>query len=188
MVPPHGPGGRSDRLRRRRRRVRAVPRPRREVPRRPQDPGGPRQPRPLGDRARPRPSRRVRRRRPRRPGRSPCSPPCPPTWPSRRRAGSSWWSTAPRRATWNTSAAASHGPEVLDDLLEQLGADVLVVGHTHAPMWYRGERGLVINPGSAISMPVVRTSRTFALLDLDAMSVHVSTTWRRRVLDVPHWS
>jgi putative phosphoesterase len=82
----------------------------------------------------------------------------------------------------------SHGPEVLDNLLEQLGADILVVGHTHAPMWYRGERGLVVNPGSAISMPVVRTSRTFAMLDTDAMSVTFHDVETGRVLDVPHWS
>ena len=82
----------------------------------------------------------------------------------------------------------SHGPEVLDDLLETLGADILVVGHTHAPMWYRGKRGLVVNPGSVISMPVVRTSRTFAMLDLDAMAATFHDVESGRVLNVPHWS
>ncbi len=83
---------------------------------------------------------------------------------------------------------SSHGPKVLDDLLAELGADILVVGHTHAPMWYRGERGLVVNPGSVISMPVVRTSRTFAVLDLDAMAATFHDVESGRVLDVPHWS
>ncbi|MDB5351061.1 MAG: phosphoesterase, family [Planctomycetota bacterium] len=81
----------------------------------------------------------------------------------------------------------THGPEVLDRLLADLGVDVLVVGHTHAPMWYRGERGLVVNPGSVISMPVVRTSRTFALLDVEALKVTFHDVESGRVLDVPHW-
>lgn len=82
----------------------------------------------------------------------------------------------------------THGPEALDALLDEAGADVLVVGHTHAPMWYRGPRGLVINPGSVISMPVVRTSRTFALLDLDAMTVTFHDVESARELKVPHWA
>ncbi len=59
----------------------------------------------------------------------------------------------------------THPPARLRGLLERLGADLLVVGHTHKPMWFRCDRGLVINPGSIISAPVVTTSRTFALLD-----------------------
>ncbi len=66
---------------------------------------------------------------------------------------------------------SSHPPAVLRRLLQDLDADLLVVGHTHKPMWYRCDRGLVINPGSVISAPVVSTSRTFALLDWDAMAV-----------------
>ena len=82
----------------------------------------------------------------------------------------------------------SHGPKVLDDLLDTLGADILIVGHTHAPMWYRGERGLVLNPGSVLSMPVARTSRTFALLDLDAMAATFHDVQSGRVRDVPPWA
>ena len=59
----------------------------------------------------------------------------------------------------------THPPRLLDSLLKNLDANLLVVGHTHKPMWYQGERGFVINPGSVISAPVVSTSRTFALLD-----------------------
>lgn len=62
----------------------------------------------------------------------------------------------------------THPPEVLDGYLESLRCDLLVVGHTHRPMWYRSPRGgLVVNPGSIISRPVVETSRTFAVVDLD---------------------
>jgi putative phosphoesterase len=66
---------------------------------------------------------------------------------------------------------SAYPPAVLQDLLGRLGADLLVVGHTHEPMWSRGPRGLVVNPGSIVSMPVVKTSRTFALVDLEALSV-----------------
>ena len=61
----------------------------------------------------------------------------------------------------------SHPPAVLRRYLRTLGCDLLVVGHTHLPMWYRSpEGGLVINPGSVVSMPVVDSSRTFAVADL----------------------
>ncbi|MBV8384107.1 MAG: metallophosphoesterase family protein [Planctomycetaceae bacterium] len=66
---------------------------------------------------------------------------------------------------------ASHPPAVLRGLLGTLGADLLVVGHTHEPMWFRCESGLVVNPGSTVSMPVVQTSRTFALVDLPSLTV-----------------
>ncbi len=46
-----------------------------------------------------------------------------------------------------------------------------MVGHTHQPMWYRSpEGGLVVNPGSVVSMPAV-TSGTFAVVDLANMDV-----------------
>jgi putative phosphoesterase len=81
----------------------------------------------------------------------------------------------------------THGPDVLDALLKELDADLLVVGHTHAPMWHRGMDGLVVNPGSVISVPVVRTSRTFAMVDLDAMDVRFFDVESGRPLDVPKW-
>lgn len=65
-----------------------------------------------------------------------------------------------------------HPPRVLRGWLTTLGADFLVVGHTHEPMWYQAPSGrLVINPGSIISAPRVKTSRTFALLDLASLDV-----------------
>ncbi|MEW4567840.1 YfcE family phosphodiesterase [Tautonia sp. JC769] len=65
----------------------------------------------------------------------------------------------------------THPPYVLDGYLASLDADVLIHGHTHRPMLYRTPRGLIVNPGSLVSMPVVKTSRTFALLDLDTLDV-----------------
>ncbi len=49
----------------------------------------------------------------------------------------------------------THPPSALRSDLETIGADLLVVGHTHEPMGYRCDRGLVVNPGSTVSMPVV---------------------------------
>ena len=65
----------------------------------------------------------------------------------------------------------THPPAVLRDYLTTIRADVLVVGHTHTPIWYRSEYGLVVNPGSVVSVPVTTTSRTFALVDLESLSV-----------------
>lgn len=64
---------------------------------------------------------------------------------------------------------SSHVPNVLRGDLADLRCDFLVVGHTHRPFWYRCPEGLVVNPGSLVSMPVVETSRTFALIDLETM-------------------
>ena len=73
----------------------------------------------------------------------------------------------------------THPPSVLRGYLQTLGANLLVVGHTHEPMWYRCDRGLVVNPGSVVSMhlrrnsrrPPLSTSRTFALVDWGELSV-----------------
>ncbi|HEU5118618.1 MAG TPA: YfcE family phosphodiesterase, partial [Isosphaeraceae bacterium] len=65
-------------------------------------------------------------------------------------------------------------PSRLDGVLEELKADVLVVGHTHEPMWYRSSRGLVVNPGSVLSVKTrARTSRTFAVVNLSDLSATI---------------
>ena len=66
---------------------------------------------------------------------------------------------------------SSHPPSVLREYLIDLRCDLLVVGHTHRPMWFRCPEGLVVNPGSVVSMPVVDSSRTFAMMDLDTLEV-----------------
>ncbi len=66
----------------------------------------------------------------------------------------------------------THPPAVLSRYLHALGSDLLVVGHTHQPLWYRSSAGgLVVNPGSVVSMPVVDSSRTFAVADLASLEV-----------------
>jgi putative phosphoesterase len=69
---------------------------------------------------------------------------------------------------------STYPPAVLRRLLRDLECDLLVVGHTHQPMWYRSPGGrLVVNPGSVVSLPVVDSSQTFAVVDLERLEVSI---------------
>ena len=81
----------------------------------------------------------------------------------------------------------SHVPDVLRDDLSDLRCDLLVVGHTHQPMWFRCPEGLVINPGSVVSMPVVDSSRTFAVIDLDTLEPTFHDVETGRSVEVEPW-
>ena len=54
-------------------------------------------------------------------------------------------------------------------------------------MWFRCAEGLVINPGSVVSMPVVETSRTFALVDLDTLEPTFHDVETGRPMDLEPW-
>jgi putative phosphoesterase len=82
----------------------------------------------------------------------------------------------------------SHPPRVLRDWLRGMTADLLVVGHTHAPMWFRCPEGLVVNPGSVVSAPVVKTSRTFATVDLETLEVTFHDVESGAPVEVPPWA
>ena len=82
----------------------------------------------------------------------------------------------------------SHPSYILRRMLRTLGADLLVVGHTHAPMCFRCERGLVVNPGSVICLPVVESSRSFALVDLATMLAAFYDVRTGEGLEIPPWS
>lgn len=82
---------------------------------------------------------------------------------------------------------STHVPDVLRNDLATLGSDLLVVGHTHRPMWYRCPEGLVVNPGSLVSMPVVKTSRTFALIDLDTLEPTFHDVETGQVVEIEPW-
>ncbi|QDV33556.1 metallophosphoesterase family protein [Tautonia plasticadhaerens] len=85
-------------------------------------------------------------------------------------------------------APRTHPPYVLDSYLDTLGADAIVHGHTHRPMWYRSSRDrLVVNPGSIISAPVVATSRTFATLDTATRDVRFFDVESGNPVEVPAW-
>jgi putative phosphoesterase len=82
---------------------------------------------------------------------------------------------------------STHAPDVLRSDLSELGCDLLVVGHTHRPMWFRCPEGLVVNPGSVVSMPVVDSSRTFALVDLETLEPTFHDVETGRAVDVEPW-
>ena len=81
----------------------------------------------------------------------------------------------------------THPPALLDRWLAEMGANLLVVGHTHKPMLYRSGQGLVINPGSVVSAPVVSTSRTFAILDWEPMLVTFHDVESGERVEVKGW-
>lgn len=81
----------------------------------------------------------------------------------------------------------SHPPRVLRGYLSDLDCNLIVVGHTHRPMWFRAREGLVLNPGSVVSMPVVDSSRTFAIVDLDTLEPTFHDVESGRVVEVEPW-
>lgn len=59
----------------------------------------------------------------------------------------------------------------LNMVLRSLGADVLVTGHTHMPLYMRVDAGILINPGSLYTFESSRqTSRSYGILDLEDLS------------------
>ncbi len=82
----------------------------------------------------------------------------------------------------------SHPRRVLREYLTDLTCDLLVVGHTHRPMWFRCPDGLVVNPGSIVYMPVVDSSRTFALVDLAVLDVTFHDVETGRQVSIEPWN
>jgi putative phosphoesterase len=83
---------------------------------------------------------------------------------------------------------SSHPRKVLRGYLTDLSCDLLVVGHTHRPMWFRCPDGMVVNPGSVVTMPVVDSSRTFALVDLAVLEVTFHDVETGRPVAVEPWN
>jgi putative phosphoesterase len=82
----------------------------------------------------------------------------------------------------------SHPRGVLRQYLLDLQCELLVVGHTHRPMWFWCPDGLVINPGSVVSIPGVDSSRTFALVDLDVRKVTFHDVESGGNIEVEPWN
>lgn len=60
---------------------------------------------------------------------------------------------------------------LLNMMLGSLDTDVLIVGHTHVPMYIRVANGVVINPGSLYMFNSMRvTSHTYGILHLPDMT------------------
>jgi putative phosphoesterase len=83
---------------------------------------------------------------------------------------------------------SSHPRKVLRGYLRERTCELLVVGHTHRPMWFRCPDGIVVNPGSVVSVPVVDSSRTFALVDLAALEVTFHDVESGREVSVEPWN
>jgi putative phosphoesterase len=64
-------------------------------------------------------------------------------------------------------------PESVEHFWNTEPADVLVLGHTHIAMIDRGPRGMIVNPGSVLGVPGVQTSYSFAIVDLNDLSVRI---------------
>ena len=94
--------------------------------------------------------------------------------------------TGHRAPTWSSSTPAAIRP-CPAEYLSLLSCDFLIVGHTHRPMWYRCREGLVLNPGSVVSMPVVDSSRTFAMVDLDTLEPTFYDVESGDVVEVEPW-
>jgi len=82
---------------------------------------------------------------------------------------------------------SKYGPDRLDRVLEELETDVLVVGHTHAPMWYRNGQGMVVNPGSLMCVGTIHSSRSFGVLDLKQMQAQFFHAVSGKEIAVPAW-
>ncbi len=59
-------------------------------------------------------------------------------------------------------------------VLRSLGADVLVTGHTHMPLYYKSEWGCLVNPGSLYTFKCSRaTSHTYGVLSMPDLKFRV---------------
>jgi putative phosphoesterase len=81
----------------------------------------------------------------------------------------------------------THPAKVLRKYLVDLRCRLLIVGHTHRPMWFRCPGGLVVNPGSVVSLPRVDSSRTFAMVDLDLLEATFHDVESGNAVQVEHW-
>jgi putative phosphoesterase len=81
----------------------------------------------------------------------------------------------------------THPPRVLRKYLVDLRCRLLIVGHTHRPMWFICPDGLVVNPGSVVSIPRIDSSRTFAMVDLDRLEVTFRDVESGGTVEVQHW-
>jgi putative phosphoesterase len=82
----------------------------------------------------------------------------------------------------------THPRKVLRRYLLDLQCELLVVGHTHRPMWFRCADGMVINPGSTVSIHGVESSRSFAMVDLDSFQATFHDVECGAAVEVQPWS
>ena len=64
-------------------------------------------------------------------------------------------------------------PPSVEHFWAESDAEILILGHTHIVMIDRAAGRLIVNPGSVLGVPGVQTSYSYAVLDLDDLSVRV---------------
>lgn len=64
---------------------------------------------------------------------------------------------------------------LLNMMLDSLGADILITGHTHLPMYIRVKRGCVVNPGSLYTFNSSSrvSSHTYGVLQLPEITIEL---------------
>ncbi len=71
-------------------------------------------------------------------------------------------------------------------MLRDLGADVMITGHTHMPLYMRVEQGVLINPGSLYTFDSMRpSSHTYGVLHLPQMTFDLYDVLTETVEPVP---
>jgi putative phosphoesterase len=81
----------------------------------------------------------------------------------------------------------THPPRILRKYLVDLRCRLLIIGHTHRPMWFRCPDGLVVNPGSVVSIPRIDSSRSFAMVDLETLAVTFHDVEGGDAIEVAGW-
>jgi putative phosphoesterase len=82
----------------------------------------------------------------------------------------------------------THPAKVLRAYLTQRSCRVVILGHTHTPMCFRCPEGMVINPGSIVSIAKLDSSRTFALVDLSTQDVSFHDVETGEPTEVESWA
>lgn len=84
----------------------------------------------------------------------------------------------PRSNSESLSLAPAHREKALA-WLKKIGAQILIAGHTHVPMYAQDQRGLVVNPGSLFDPTGFErsSSESYGVLDVTALTFAHYPLW-----------
>ena len=84
----------------------------------------------------------------------------------------------PRSNSESLSLAPAHQEKALA-WLSKIGAQILVAGHTHVPMYAQDKRGLVVNPGSLFDPTGFErsSSESYGVLDITTLTFRHYPLW-----------
>ena len=110
------------------------------------------------------------------------------SWSCRTAGPSASSCTARPAPTWSSSTASSHRRRTSCATISPTSAATSSSSAIRTGRCgFAAPRGWSINPGSVVSMPVVDTSRTFALVDLDTLEPTFHDVESGRVVEVEPW-